>query len=254
MTSGRKKNIALSVVLPVHNEAPIIKKVVTGFYTEIISKFKGAELIVAEDGSTDGTKEILLALSKKLPGMTLVLGEKKKGYMAAARDALLISRGKLILFSDSDGQHDPRDFWRLHAALVRDNKNAGIINGARLERRDSLHRRIFSFAHNSMVSVLFGLPRFDFNSGFKLMRREVVNSVVGDIRHLGYGFSTELLIRAANEGFGIVEVGVNHMERGNFQGRGAQFAPLKLPGAVKSEILGLLELKRELLFRDNNCC
>lgn len=252
MTAGKKKEPALSVVLPVHNEAPIIRKVVTGFYTEIISEFKDSELIVAEDGSTDGTKEILLALSKKLPKMTLVLGEKKKGYMMAARDALLISRGKLILFSDSDGQHDPRDFWRLHPAILRDN-GVGIVNGARFERRDSLHRRIFSFAHNSMVSVLFGLPRFDFNSGFKLMRREVVNSVVGDIRHLKYGFSTELLIRAANAGFGIVEVRVNHRERGNVQGRGAQFAPLKLPGAIKSEMLGMLELKRELLFSEREC-
>lgn len=250
MMSGRKKDVALSVVLPVHNEAPIIKKVVTGFYREIISRFKDSELIVAEDGSTDGTKEILLALSKKLPKMTLVLGEKKKGYMMAARDALLISRGRLILFSDSDGQHDPRDFWRLHPAMARD-KSVGIVNGARLERRDSLHRRILSFVHNLMVSVLFGLPRFDFNSGFKLMRRDVVNEVVG-IRHLKCGFSTELLVRAANAGFGIVEVQVNHRKRGNFQGRGAQFAPLKLPGAIKSELLGLLELKRELLFSERN--
>ncbi len=246
---ARKKAIGLSVVLPVYNEAPIVEKVITAFYRQIISRFKDSELIVAEDGSTDGTNEILLALSKRLPRMTLVLGEKKKGYMTAARDALLISRGKLVLFSDSDGQHDPRDFWRLHSAMGKD-RSVGIVNGARLDRHDSLHRRIFSYVHNSMVSIMFGLPRLDFNSGFKLMRREVVKGVVGDVRHLKYGFSTELLIRAANAGFGIAEVRVSHRKRGNFQGRGAQFAPLKLPGAIKSEVLGLLELKRELLFSD----
>lgn len=245
MIRGRKKDVALSVVLPVHNEAPIIKKVVDGFYREIISKFENSELVVAEDGSTDGTREILFALSKRLSKMRLLPGGKKKGYMAASRDALLASRGRLVLFSDSDGQHDPRDFWRLHSAM---GEATGVVNGARLERHDSPHRRIFSCVHNSMVSILFGMPRLDFNSGFKLMRREVVDGVAGDIRHLKYGFSTELLVRATNAGFGITEVPISHMKRGHMQGRDAQFAPLKLPGAATSEILGLLELKRELLF------
>lgn len=243
---GRKKAIALSVVLPVHNEAPIIKKVVIGFYREIISKFKDSELVVAEDGSNDGTKEILLALSRKLPKMTLVLGEKKKGYMMAARDALLLSRGKLVLFSDSDGQHDPRDFWSLYSAMK--GKGADVVNGARGVRHDPTHRRLLSASNNCVVSALFGVPKLDFNSGFKLMRREVIDGVVGDVKCLKYGFSTELLVRAAKKGFKISEVPITHRERGHVQGRGAQFAPPRIPGAVKSQLLGLFELKRELLF------
>lgn len=244
-----KKTVELSVVLPVHNESSIIRGVVTGFYNDVVSRFKDSELLVAEDGSNDGTREILLALSKRLPKMRLLLGGKKKGYMVAARDALLASRGKLVLFSDSDGQHDPRDFWRLYSVLAK-NESAGVVNGARLDRHDPLHRRVFSSAHNSMVSALFGLPRLDFNSGFKLMRRDVIRGVVGDVKLLKYGFSTELIVRAAKKGFGICEVQVSHMKRGHMQGRDAQFAPLKLPGAVKSELFGLFELKRELLFTD----
>lgn len=247
MTRGGKKDVVLSVVLPVHNEAPIIGKVVQDFYREIVSKFRNSELVVAEDGSTDGTREILLSLSGRLPKMRLMPGGKKKGYLAASRDALLASRGRLVLFSDSDGQHDPHDFWRLHSAM---GEATGVVNGARLERHDPPHRRLFSCVHNSMVSFLFGMPRLDFNSGFKLMRREVIDGVVGDIRFLKYGFSTELVIRAAKKGFDISEVQISHMRRGHMQGRDAQFAPLKLPGAIKSEILGLLELKRELLFGD----
>lgn len=244
--TNKKRNIELSVVLPVYNESSIIRGVVLGFYREIISKFRGSsELIVAEDGSNDGTKEILLALARELPKMRLIMGERKKGYLRAAKDALLISGGRVVLFSDSDGQHDPRDFWRLYPHIGAND----IVSGRRAERSDPLHRRALSTGFNSLVSLMFGVAGVrDFNSGFKLMRSPVIDGVVRKVRYLKYGFSTELLIRAASEGFRIAEVPVRHRGRGHVQGRGAQFAPAKLPGAIANQVSGLFELKRELLF------
>ncbi len=242
---GKPKNpVELSVVLPVYNEASIIENVVTSFYREIVSKFRSSELLVAEDGSNDGTKAILLKLSRNLPKMRLVMGEQKKGYLLAARHALLLSRGKIVLFSDSDGQHDPKDFWRLYPRI----KDNDIVTGRRQSRSDPLHRKLLSAGFNGMVLLLFGpLGVLDFNSGFKLMRRRVINGVVGDVRHLKYGFSTELLIRAAKKGFRIAEVPVSHRMRGHIQGKAAQFSLRKLPMAVAGQIAGMLGLKRELL-------
>ena len=92
----------ISLLLPVHNEGGTIQKTILEFYQEIGTKIP-IEIIVCEDGSTDGTKEELLELSKQIP-IKLVLGDKRKGYLRAVKDGLNIVNSDLVLFADSDGQ------------------------------------------------------------------------------------------------------------------------------------------------------
>lgn len=102
----------VSLLLPVHNEAETIEKTITEFYAEIGTKIP-LEIIVAEDGSTDGTKDILRRLNKRIP-MKLVLGEQRKGYMRGVKDGLRQVTTDYVFFVDSDGQHKASDFWKLY--------------------------------------------------------------------------------------------------------------------------------------------
>ena len=164
---------SLSVVIPVYNEAEVTEDVILGFYKHVINKYKDSVLIVAEDGSTDGTKEILKKLKKKIP-MRLVMGDERKGYLRAVKDALMLADSDLVFFSDSDNTHDPRDFWK----LMKNINGCDIATGVRKNRKDAFYRIFLSAAYNSIIRFVFGVDAKDTNVGFKLMRKEVAKDIV----------------------------------------------------------------------------
>ena len=133
------KTKKISLIIPVHNEVDIIEEVVRNYYKEVISKIAGSEFIVAEDGSSDGTKEVLRKIAEELP-ITLVSGDQKKGYSKAAWDALKLARNEVIFFSDSDGQHSPGDFWKMIPFI----EDFEVINGYKFPRQDTRTRRFIS--------------------------------------------------------------------------------------------------------------
>src|SRR2546426_9635766 len=136
--SERVAKSALTVFLPVHNEAEMIGEVLDGVYREVVVP-TGADFLVCEDGSTDGTDEVLRELAKTYP-MRLLAGGSRKGYADAVREGLQQIRTPLTFFADSDGQYDPRDFWRLwpHAAEY------DIVVGRKVVRDEPLHRILLS--------------------------------------------------------------------------------------------------------------
>lgn len=230
---------SLSVIIPVYNEAEVIEDVILGFHGDVIKRYPKSVLIVAEDGSTDGTKEILGKLKNKIR-MKLVLGSERKGYMKAVRDALLLAKTDLVFFSDSDNTHDPRDFWK----LMRRIDGCDIVTGIRNKRKDSAHRIFLSNVYNWLIGFIFGVKLKDSNVGFKLMRRGVIKNIVPKIKHLKYGFSSELLIRAHKSGMKITEVPISHYRRKT--GGATQFSLRRLPKAVWQQLKGLYALRREL--------
>ena len=127
--------LKLSIVLPVYNEAEIIETVVRDFYEKVIKKYPNSELIVAEDGSTDGTKEILVRIEKEIP-MRLVMGKKRKGYRKGVTDALLLAQGDYVFFCDTDNTHDPSDVFKL-LEKIEDND---LVTGVKLNRSDPAYR------------------------------------------------------------------------------------------------------------------
>lgn len=229
----------LSIVLPVYNEADVIEKVVRDFYTKVVAKYPGSELLVAEDGSTDGTKEILKKLVNEIP-MRLISGEKRKGYLKGVKDALRSAQGSLVFFSDTDNTHDPNDLFKLLEKM----KDYDLVAGLRLDRNDPLYRKVFSRGYNIMIYLLFGVSLIDTNAGFKLMKKEVVDECVGSIMYLKYGFSTELVIRAKHAGYRITGVPVSHYPRKS--GKADQFEIRNMPNVVFAQLCGLMKLKREL--------
>jgi glycosyltransferase involved in cell wall biosynthesis len=230
----------VSIVMPVYNEAKHIEKLVSSFYRQVYLQLpRGSEFIIAEDGSNDGTNEVLDRLKKKMK-ITVVHGGAKKGYSKAAKDALKLPRNNVIFFTDSSGKHKPDDFWKLANEL----NNADIITGLRSDRKDPFFRRILTVMQRVLISVIFLIPFYDFNTGFKLIKKEVLDKVLKDCRYLKYGFSAELLIRAYKSGFSIKNVSVGFVHRDKDD---EQFALKKIPKILIQQMIGFVKLRYELL-------
>jgi glycosyltransferase involved in cell wall biosynthesis len=229
----------ISLLLPVHNEGGTIQKTILEFYQEIGTKIP-IEIIVCEDGSTDGTKEELLELSKQIP-IKLVLGDKRKGYLRAVKDGLNIVNSDLVLFADSDGQHVAKDFWKLYEVRGK----YPVVSGYRVKRADAPHRRLMSAIFRWMATTLFKLPSFhDMTAPFKLMQTKVAQEISNECKYMKYSFWTEFTVRAYKKGFNLTEVSVDHRRRMN--GATRLYNPEKLMSIVLSQLIGLFKLWKEL--------
>jgi glycosyltransferase involved in cell wall biosynthesis len=236
---------SMSIVIPVHNEADIIERVIADIHENVIKRMPDAKLIVVEDGSTDGTKEKLRELCGRFP-FALVSAEERKGYTRAFRDAISIPQTDLIFFSDSDGQHSASDVFD----LLKEADRNDIVSGYRIRRQDPLHRLIMTRVYNFLFNFLFGIRLHDINSGFKVIRRKVISDVLAEGLDFKYCVMSEFVIKAYLKGYKITEVPVSHLPREH--GTTVIFSPMKLPFIVLGLIKDLLILKFKYLGRKKN--
>ncbi len=228
----------LTLIMPVFNEAETIEKVIRDTYGEVSRWQTAVNFIIAEDGSQDGTKEILYELQKDIP-FTLVSSQERKGYTRAFKDALALAGTPWVLFSDSDGQHDPRDMKKLVDAA----EGYDIVSGCKTPRHDPPHRLMLSFFYNSFIHVLFGLKMKDCNSGFKLIRKSVIDQVLPQLQDMRDCIMSEFILRAYLLGFRIREIPVTHYARPF--GQTAIFQLKQLPGIIWGLLKALVHIKRE---------
>src|SRR5687767_8961076 len=118
----------------------------------------------------------------------------------------MAAEGEWVFFCDTDGTHDPADFWTLWERR----EGAGVVAGVKEGRKDPFYRKFASRLYNLFIRFKFGVKVRDTNAGFKLLSREVVETVVPKVNRLKLGFSTELLIRARWAGHKLVPVPVQH--------------------------------------------
>ncbi len=226
----------LDVVLTVYNEAEAIRGVVSDFYEEIVTKLP-CKLIVAEDGSIDGTREILTEMTNEMP-ISLLSDPRRKGFAGGVRNAITKCEEEWILFSDSDGQYLPSDFWQLW-----ENRDGyDMIVGRKLYRREGIHRTILAKGFHGVANILFGLNLHDSDCGFRLVRKDLVDSIVDEVKVLKYSFWAELTIRSCLKGFKVLEVPINHSIRIN--GTTRIYSPMKIPYIISQTIERLIRAVR----------
>lgn len=233
---------SLSVVLIAYNEAEVIERVVTGFLDEIVRRIPGSELIVAEDGSTDGTSERLRRLAEHHSDLRLLQSAERKGYRRALIEAVLTAKNEFVLFCDASGKHDPADIWKM-LPLIEDHD---LVVGFKEHRADPWYRIVLTRIFNGIIRRFFGVPLHDINCPFRLMRR----SAFVDIAHDGWILSGldnfEATIRFIGKGYRVAEVPVHHARRAEGPSRGL---PLKrIPSVVLDTLWKLPRLKREAFF------
>jgi glycosyltransferase involved in cell wall biosynthesis len=230
----------VSIVMIAYNEADHIADAISEYSHEILSKLKkGSEFIIYLDKPRDGTDRIVGQFSKEL-SVRILKGEKHLGYALGMTEALKAAKNDIIFYSDSSGKHRAADFWK----LVRYESQYDIISGWRWPRSDPLLRQVISLLQQLIVSCMFFIPIHDFNTGYKIIHREIVQKIVPQCRYMNQSFSSELLIRAYLAGYKIKSVPVVFHARTQ---KKAGTSLNQLPGIIWKSLKGFILLRIETL-------
>jgi glycosyltransferase involved in cell wall biosynthesis len=228
----------LTLLMPVYNEAESISAVIGEFERTVVTP-SGGRLLVCEDGSTDGSRDVLEKLSRQLP-MELVTSPDRKGYAGAAHDGLAQTSTPWVFFADSDGQYDPQDFWKIWAARG----DYDMVIGCKVQREERYYRIFLSKGFHLLAKAFTRIPLRDIDCGFRLIRRDVIERVLPDVKSLRYSFWAEFSIIAYRKGIRIGEVPVSH--RPSLRGTTSIYSWNKLPKILVLQVVGLLRLARRL--------
>ncbi|HYB43359.1 MAG TPA: glycosyltransferase family 2 protein [Candidatus Methylomirabilis sp.] len=196
--------IQLSIVLPVHNEVESLPVLWRELAEVLPGLGEPAEVIFVDDGSTDGSVDVLHQLAEGDPRIRLIRFDENAGLSAAFYAGLQAARGHIIATMDSDLQNDPRDIGMLISHLG----TADAVVGWRHIRRDSWLKRISSLIANGIRKAITGDRVHDTACSLRVMRRECVTAVPP---FTGMHRFMPTLLRIA--GFHVVQVPVNHRER-----------------------------------------
>jgi glycosyltransferase involved in cell wall biosynthesis len=207
-------NKEISIILPAFNEAAQIELCVRKVEDVVKSFSKSYEIIVSEDGSTDGTDVIVAKLAKINPNLVLLHSPSRLGKGKGIKNALSSSKGKIITFMDVDLATNLECLPQL-LRVVKENGGMAIgsrhVTGSRVQRRVS--RTLFSLTYNLAVRLLFLDGIHDHQCGFKTMSREVAEAVLNVSKSDGYFFDTEMIVRCKQLGFPVAEVPVQWAEK-----------------------------------------
>ena len=197
----------ISVILPAYNEKENIEKAIKSARSYLKTRFKSFEIIVVNDGGTDGTQAITEKLAKTIPELKLVNHPRNMGYGAALGDGFRNAVGKLVFYTDADNQYDIKELDKLLPLI----KQYDIITGYRLNHAEPTMRVITSYVYNLIIRLLLGLKIKDIDCSFKLYRREVLDSM--DLKSNTGLIDAEILIKAQKAGFTVHQIGVHHYPR-----------------------------------------
>jgi len=202
-----RKPVSISVFFPCYNEEGNVGRVI-GRTKEMLEQM-GAdyEIIIVDDGSKDETGQIADEMAKKDNRIKVVHHSPNKGYGGALQSGFKAATKELIFFTDGDGQFDTEEI-KIMLPLIEQND---IVCGYRLDRKDSVMRKLNGWLWTKLVNILFGMHIRDIDCAFKLFRR----SVTADMKMTSTGalISAEILARATRQGSRITQVGVHHYPR-----------------------------------------
>ena len=195
----------VSVVIPVYNERESVRPLAQELLRVLRALGRRTEVLFVDDGSTDGTSEVLADLAAAEPEIAVVRLRRNFGKAAAQMAGFREARGDAIVTIDGDLQDDPAEIPRLLAELE---AGADLVSGWKKERQDSWSKRAASRVFNGVTSRMSGVRLHDLNCGFKAYRAEVVRSLALTGDQYRY-----IPVLAANEGFRVSELAVNHRPR-----------------------------------------
>lgn len=226
----------LDIILPVHNERETIEGVLQEWTESLSALGLYYRFIICEDGSTDGTKELLTNIATKY---SIVFSQKaeRRGYGRAVMDGIQAATAKYVLCIDSDGQCDPQDFvsfWRMRDV-------ANVLIGWRTVRADSPARKLYSLMFKTVFYLLFPTKIHDPSAPYVLFEK---NTVIPYLIYLGYlqeGFWWGFVGTCMKVGLTINEIPIHHRLRKS--GKTQVYTLKKIPSIAVRNIVGLLRLR-----------
>ena len=198
----------LSIFFPAYNDSGTIASLVIIALRTARKLTPDHEVIVINDGSADGTGEILEELASIYPQVRIVTHDKNRGYGGALRTGFASATRELVFYTDGDAQYDPAE---MEALWRRFDQDVDLVNGYKISRSDPLHRIVIGRVYHHLVKTLFRLTVRDVDCDFRMMRRSIFDKV-----HLEKNSGViclEMMKKITDGGFRIVEVPVHHYHR-----------------------------------------
>ena len=204
----------LSVIIPVYNEVESIQVILERVQAQKLAH----EIIVVDDGSKDGTRDVLAKLDGK-NSVRVILHEKNKGKGAAVRTGMAAALGDVLLIQDADLEYDPRDYPTLLKPL-----NEGIADVVYGSRFLGGSHRVAMFWHmvanrmlTFMTNILYNTILTDMETGYKVFRREILNGMV--LHANSFDFEPEFTAKILKRHFRIFEVPITFNPRDYTEGK-----------------------------------
>jgi glycosyltransferase involved in cell wall biosynthesis len=201
---------SLSVVLPMRNEEPYVRRAVEAAGAGAAAVCDDYEIIVVDDASTDRTRELAETLSREDARVRVLHEAQAGGLGATLRAGYRAATKDLVLYSDADL---PFDFGEVERAVrLLEYQEADVLAAYRFDRTsEGALRTLYTLAYSALVRTLFGLRLRDINFSFKLFRRVLLEDI--ELRSRGSFIDAEFLVRARNAGARIIQMGVDYFPR-----------------------------------------
>jgi glycosyltransferase involved in cell wall biosynthesis len=212
--------LKLSVVIPVYNERYLVRELVERVLAVAVPEIREMEVVIVDDGSRDGSLEILRELAAAQPRIRLLEQGTNQGKGAAIRRGIAEASGDLILFQDADLEYDPRDYGRLVRPFLEDGADA--VYGSRFLPSD--RRRVLYFRHtlgNRLLTLLSNwftdLNLTDMETCYKVFRAPLLKSL--PIRSNDFAMEPEITAKVAKREWRLFEVPISYLGRTYREGK-----------------------------------
>jgi glycosyltransferase involved in cell wall biosynthesis len=199
----------ISIIIPCYNEINTIEKIIDKI---LLQEAFDKEIIVIDDNSTDGTRDLLKSIKGKYN--KLIINSKNYGKGYSIKQGISNATGDIILIQDADLEYDPSDYERLIRPIILD--NADVVFGSRFVGAGE--KRVLFFWHSlgnkflTLLSNMFtNLNLTDMESGYKVFKSDVIKNI--DLNENRFGFEPEITAKISRENLRIYEVGIKYYGR-----------------------------------------
>ena len=211
------EGLRISVVVPVYNEKSTVVEIVRRIREVPIPK----EIVLVDDGSTDGTREVLATLERG-DDLRIVLQDRNRGKGAALRAGFAQVTGDIVIIQDADLEYDPRQYRRLIQPIVEG--MADVVYGSRFLAVGP--HRVLYFWHyvanrglTTLSNMFTDLNLTDMETCYKVFRREVIEAITPTLKEDRFGIEPEMTAKVARRNYRIYEVGITYFGRTYQEGK-----------------------------------
>jgi len=204
----RASRPGMTVFFPALNDQDSIAVVVGKAFDVLPLLTDDYEVIVVNDGSRDGTADVLDTLQRRYARLRVIHHERNRGYGGALQTGFANASKDLIFYTDGDGQYDVKELVKLVPLMV---DGVDVVNGFKIKRSDNMRRIVLGEIYKFLARQMFALPIRDVDCDFRLMRRNAIQEI--DLTSHSGVVCTEMIYKLKRAGRRFIEIPVHHYPR-----------------------------------------